>query len=158
MSVVPILVCVCESDEADGTVLGCGICSFSDMLSVCLHAAMTGTHTLSTSRCQKGIVWDKDHAAPAGVQVPCTSLNWVYSTPITLCFISGHETITELLFLIHWRSCSQSCQSHDHYGQSLRRNSSSLGKKCTDSPACCIGGIHGPALQNNGGLTIMSLE
>lgn len=57
-------------DEADGTVLGCGICSFSDIPRVCLHVAMTEACECSPSATAREYGLNKDHAAQLECRYP----------------------------------------------------------------------------------------
>lgn len=127
---------------------GCGICSFSDIPSVSACGRDKGTQMLSISHCQK-VGFNVRIMLPSGAQLPHTSLNWVYSIPVTLCFIYGHENN-------HCAAFSDPLEVMQDakitMANSLWRTFSSLGKKVhkQTTPICCIG-IHGPTLQINGG-------
>lgn len=143
--------------------LGWGICSFPDIPNVCrtrwwqrhagaLHQPPPKDYGLAEgSRC------------PAGVQIPALpSTGFIQFRSTQVSFIIGFfhfcalflaiKTITELLSLIHWRSCFQSCRRQKWlWPIHFRGISAALEQSAQTTPVCCVG-IRGPALQKNGGL------
>lgn len=82
---------------------------------------------------------------PTWVQTPCTSLIGVYSIPVTLCFISGHEDNHGAAFPDPLVVPLTVTQGHSHCGQFTSEALQQLRKKVHEQTApVCYVGTHGP--------------
>ena len=104
-----VCVCVCWSDEADGTVLGAWSGASLTLVCVCFRSwprQASALHQPLPEEC--GLT--RGSRCPAGVHSPCTPLAGSIQSQSPCALFLAVRTITQLLCLLHWRSCLQSCR------------------------------------------------